>query len=113
LQDPKIYKKCAYSALNELTQRKNTNSIASLSRYFEEIKKFCGAKWQQLPNLGMTDEDFSICSSRGRIDQEIVIEQDGLFATLYILNEPINNKVYSIDGVIRKITTSSKIRAFR
>jgi hypothetical protein len=101
------------NAMNELTRRKNAKSTANWSRYSEEIKAFCGKKWKQSPYPGMIDEDFMICSNRGRIDQEILIEQDGHFATLYILNNSLNNKVYSIDGVIRKIISASDIRSFR
>ncbi|MEJ2620368.1 MAG: hypothetical protein P8163_08935 [Candidatus Thiodiazotropha sp.] len=113
LQDPGIYRNCSKKALNELTQRKNAKSTAVFSRYTEGLKAFCGSKWQQSPYPGMVDEDFMICSRRGRIDQQILIEQNGHFATLYVLNNSQRNKVYLIDGVIRKIITAANIRSFR
>lgn len=109
----KADRRCSANALQELTKRKNAISTAWLSRYIEEIKQFCGAKWEQLPRAGMTDEDFKVCSSHGSIKQEILIDEGGTFAVLYILAVKNKNRVYSIDGVITKISTSAKNRSFR
>ena len=63
--------------------------------------------------FSMTDEDFRACSSHGSIKQEILIDEGGTFAALYVLAGKNNNRVYSIDGVITKISTSTKNRSFR
>jgi hypothetical protein len=107
------YRRCVSSALSELTKGKNAIAKAQLSRHYDNAKYFCGTKWNQSPYIGMTDEDFTICSRRSRIKQEIRIDNGGVFATLYILDNENNNKVYSIDSVITKIETSSKNRSFK
>ncbi|MES9941834.1 MAG: hypothetical protein ABW121_14930 [Candidatus Thiodiazotropha sp. 6PLUC7] len=109
----KAYRLCSASALQELTQRKNARSVAQLSNFYDEIKEFCGAKWRQLPSVGMTDEDFKFCSSHGAIKQEVLIDEDGTFAALYVLADKKNNRVYSINGVVTKISTSATNRSFR
>jgi 5'(3')-deoxyribonucleotidase len=113
LQNTKAYRRCSATAIQELTKRKNTQSSAHLSGFYEEVKQICGAKWEQLPYVGMTDEDFKVCGRRGRIQQEILIDEGGVFAALYVLTGKRNNRVYSIDGVITKISTSMKNRSFR
>ncbi|MEJ2425473.1 MAG: hypothetical protein P8101_13630 [Candidatus Thiodiazotropha sp.] len=113
LLNAKAYRSCSATAIQELTKRKNAQSSAHLSSFYEEVKQLCGAQWKQLPYIGMTDEDFRVCSRRGRIHQEILIDEEGLFAALYVLAGKRNNRVYSIDGVITKISTSMKNRSFR
>ncbi len=113
LLNAKAYRSCSATAIQELTKRKNAQSSAHLSSFYEEVKQLCGAQWKQLPYIGMTDEDFRVCSRRGRIQQEILIDEEGVFAALYVLAGKRNNRVYSIDGVITKISTSMKNRSFR
>lgn len=107
------YRRCVSSALNERTKANNAIATAQLSRHFDNARYFCGTKWKQTPYIGMSDEDFTICSRRSRIKQEIRIDKGGVFATLYILDSEKNNRIYSIDSVITKIKTSSKNRSFR
>lgn len=94
--------------LTAKTLKSNAENAARLNSLIEDSEKACGGKLQQSPLVGMKDEVFRNCTIFGRfggIDQVVAAKQGDVELRLYVSNRssPIQQRIYSIDGVITAI----------
>lgn len=100
------YRACVDSMWQEKALRKNSESIAALTRLLDDAAKSCGGKLIDYPAVGMSDKTFRNCTIHarfGRATQVVVSEEGGIPLKLYIFPSERASRVYSIDGMITKI----------
>jgi hypothetical protein len=98
--------RAAMARQQEESERRNAESAARLTRMIDEMAKQCGGDPKQAPRVGMSDAQFRTCTLHARfggVRQVVAIERDKLPLRLYLF-ESAPHRVYSVDGVVTRIT---------
>lgn len=92
--------------IREETERNNAEATAQLTRYMDEVTKQCGGPLVEQPRVGMTDENFRMCTVRARFGgiTQVVVSEDGKVPLrLYISPTGPGRRVYTIGGVVTAV----------
>lgn len=92
--------------LTAQAEHNNAVAAAKLSQDEEHMQQRCGEKLSDLPNVGMSDDAFRLCTALaryGHITQIVVSDEDGIPLRLYVFPTEKIRRVYSINGVVTAV----------
>ena len=85
---------------------KNAKASERMQNDYESMLKLCGGKTYKNPVIGMTDEQFRLCTlpnRLGAIEKVVVAEDKGVPLRLYVSPTQPASRVYTIGGMVTAV----------